>query len=82
MRSKIIDFHVRVWDNDVFIHDRYNLDYACMAEMEGFQCNYREGTKEYDDLRRVCGEIAEKFRELGKLLKENSTLSEKSRCDK
>lgn len=81
MNEKIIDFHVRVWDNDVFIHDRYNLDYACMAEMEGFQCNYEEGTKEYADLRRVCGEMAEKFRELGKLLRkdeENSTLSEKS----
>ena len=73
MRSKITDFHVRVWDNDVFIHDKYNLDYASMAEMEGFQCNYREGTKEYADLRRVCGEIAEKFKELGALLKENSS---------
>lgn len=81
MNKKIIDFHVRVWDNDVFIHDRYNLDYACMAEMEGFQCNHEEGTKEYDDLRRVCGEIAEKFKELGKLLRKdegNSPLSEKS----
>ena len=78
MKDNIIDFHVRVWDGSVFIHDRHNLDYTSMGVMEGFQCNYREGTKEYDDLRRVCGEIAEKFKELGKLLKENSTLSEKS----
>jgi hypothetical protein len=81
MNNKIIDFHVRVWDNDVFIHDKYNIDYASMGIMEGFQCNYHEGTKGYDDLRRVCGEIAEKFKELGKLLRnnnENSPLSEKS----
>jgi hypothetical protein len=74
MNKKIINFRVRVWDNDVFIHDRHNLDYASMAEMEGFQCNYREGTKEYDDLRRVCGEIAEKFKELGKLLRKDETV--------
>ena len=73
MKSKITDFRVRVWDNDVFIHNRDNIDYACMAEMEGFQCNYREGTKEYADLRRVCGEIAEKFKELGKLLRQDET---------
>lgn len=81
MRSKMIDFHVRVWDDSVFIYDKYNLDYTSMGVMEGFQCNYYEGTKEYDDLRRVCGEIAEKFKELGKLLRkdeENSTFSEKS----
>lgn len=78
MKKNIIDFHVRLWGDTVFIHDRHNIDYACMGVMEGFQCNYHEGTKEYDDLRRVCSEIAEKFKELGALLKENSTLSEKS----
>lgn len=81
MNKKIIDFHVRVWDNDVFIHDKYNLDYASMGVMECFQCNYHEGTKEYDDLRCVCGEIAEKFKELGKLLRKdegNSIFSEKN----
>lgn len=81
MKEKIIDFHVRVWDDSVFIHDRYNIEYASMGVMEGFQCNYREGTKEYVDLRRVCGEIAEKFKELGKLLRKdegNSIFSEKS----
>lgn len=72
MKDKIIDFHVRVWDNDVFIHDRYNIDYVSMGEAEGFQCNHEEWTKEYDDLRRVCGEIAEKFKELGKLLREDN----------
>lgn len=74
MKNKITDFHVRVWDNDVFIHDKYNLDYASMGEMEGFQCNYHEGTKEYADLRRVCGEIAEKFKELGKLLRKDEKI--------
>ena len=81
MKSKIIDFHVRVWNNDVFIHDRYNIDYASMGVMEGFQCNHHEGTEEYEAQKRICGEIADKFRELGKLLrenKENSPLSEKS----
>lgn len=75
MNKKIIDFHVRVWNNDVFIHDRYNLDYACMAEMEGFQCNHEEGTKEYVDLRSVCSEIAEMFKELGKLLGKDEDLA-------
>lgn len=81
MKEKIIDFHVRVWDDSVFIHDKHNIDYSSMGVMEGFHCNYHEETKEYDDLRRVCGNIAEKFKELGKLLRkdeENSTLSEKS----
>lgn len=81
MKKNIIDFHVRVWNNDVFIHDRYNIDYASMGMMEGFQCNHHEGTEEYEAQKRICAEIAEKFRELGKLLRkdeENSTLSEKS----
>lgn len=81
MKDNIIDFHVRVWDNDVFIHDKYNIDYASMGVMEGFQCNYHEGTKEYEAQKCICAEIAEKFRELGKLLrgnKEKSLLSEKS----
>lgn len=81
MKEKIIDFHVRVWDNDVFIHDKYNIDYASMGMMEGFQCNHHEGTEEYEAQKRICVEIAEKFRELGKLLKKNneiSPLSEKS----
>lgn len=71
MKKNIIDFHVRVWNKDVFIHDRYNLDYACMGVMEGFQCNHHEGTEEYEAQRRICAEIAEKFRELGELLREN-----------
>ena len=71
MNKKIIDFHVRVWNNDVFIHDRYNIDYASMGVMEGFQCNHHEGTEEYEAQRRICAEIAEKFRELGELLREN-----------
>lgn len=69
MKEKIFDFHVRLWGDTVFIHDITGVNYMCMGdEIEGFQCEHEEGTKEYDDLRRVCAEIAEKFREFGKLL--------------
>lgn len=68
MKENIIDFHVRLWGDSVFIHDRYNIDYASMGEGYGFQCNHHEGTEEYEAQRRICAEIAEKFRELGKLL--------------
>jgi hypothetical protein len=44
-------------------------------ELEGFQCNHEEGTKEYADLLRVCGDIADKFKELGKLLRKDEDLA-------
>ena len=68
MKGKIIDFYVRLWGESVFIYDKENIDYMCMGEGYGFQCNYHEGTEEYEAQRRICAEIAEKFRELGKLL--------------
>lgn len=77
MKDNIIDFHVRLWNGSVSIHDKENLDYAlyakgqCGERLEGFQCNYHEGTEEYEAQKRICAEIAEKFRELGKLLRED-----------
>lgn len=74
MKDMIIDFHVRLWNGSVSIHDRENLDYALYAKgqsgerMEGFQCNYEDGSAEYKALLDACRRIADGYLAMGKVL--------------
>ena len=62
-KNKIIDFNVRVWGNTVFISDKDNVNYMRDEEGKfgGMQCNYAEGTPEYNEILACCDEIAKNF---------------------
>ena len=67
--NKIIDFNVRVWGNTVFINDKDNVSYMFDVEnkMGGMQCNYDEGTPEYEFICDCCDEIAKNFAKMKEL---------------
>ena len=67
----INDFNVRVWGTDVFIHGK-DVSYWGGEKGVGLQCNFEEGTKEYNDIWWMCEEIRTRFIKLNELTNKNN----------
>ena len=83
---KRIKFEVIVTDNGVTITDRDRLFYNFAVKdgemTDNLQCDVPKGTEDERVIRTRCQEIVRDVMIIDRTLKENSTLSEKSRCDK
>lgn len=56
--------------DDVTMHgrDKIGLFYSTMYEqLHGLQCDYREGTPEYNEMLEYCSEIAKNFAKIKRL---------------
>lgn len=64
-----LKFEIFMNGDDVTMHGRDNvgLFYSTMCKMNGLQCDFREGTPEYNKILKYCNEIAKNFSKIKRL---------------
>lgn len=64
-----LKFEVFMIGDDVTIHgrDKVGLFYSTMSNNHGLQCDFREGTPEYNKMLGYCSEIAKNFSKIKRL---------------
>jgi hypothetical protein len=64
-----LKFDVFMIGDDVTIHgrDKVGLFYSTMSNNHGLQCDFREGTPEYNKILKYCNEIAKNCSKIKRL---------------
>lgn len=68
-----LKFEIFMIGDDVTMHgrDKVGLFYSTLCGLHGLQCDYREGTPEYNEILDCCNEIAKNFAKIKELCEKN-----------
>lgn len=73
--KKFTDIMVRVWeDGDISIHNPQEFQFCTMYGVEGLQCNFEEGSNDYECLRIRLENIARGFLDVQALINEKQDI--------
>lgn len=61
-------FEVSLFNDDISIDAYKQFQYSTMANYQGMQCNFNEGSEEYNEMLKLCENIHQNFIKLNSLL--------------